>query len=59
LGRKRFYQICVVLFTASSVLCAFSTSLDMIIIARVLQGLGGGGLAPAAQSMLADSFPQE
>jgi DHA2 family multidrug resistance protein len=59
IGRKRFYQICVVLFTASSVLCAFSTSLDMIIAARVLQGLGGGGLAPATQSMLADSFPPE
>ncbi len=59
LGRKRFYQICVALFTISSVLCAFSTSLEMIIVARVLQGLGGGGLAPAAQSMLADSFPPE
>ncbi|WP_298162447.1 DHA2 family efflux MFS transporter permease subunit [Acidocella sp.] len=59
LGRKRFYLISVVLFTASSVLCAVSTSLDMLILARVVQGLGGGGLAPAAQSMLADSFPQE
>jgi DHA2 family multidrug resistance protein len=57
IGRKRFYQICVALFTASSVLCAFSTSLNMIVIARVLQGLGGGGLAPATQSMLADTFP--
>lgn len=56
LGRKRFYQICVVLFTASSVLCACSTTLPQIIVARILQGLGGGGLAPAAQSMLADSF---
>jgi DHA2 family multidrug resistance protein len=59
LGRKLFYQICVALFTASSVLCAFSTSLDMLIVARVLQGLGGGGLAPATQSMLADSAPPE
>jgi len=60
LGRKRFYEICVMLFTLSSVLCAASTSLDMIIVARVLQGLGGGGLAPCAQSMLADSFlPQK
>jgi len=60
LGRKRFYEICVVLFTVSSVLCAASTSLQMIIVARVLQGLGGGGLAPCAQSMLADSFtPQK
>jgi MFS transporter, DHA2 family, multidrug resistance protein len=59
LGRKRFYMICVALFTASSVLCAFSTSLEMIIVARVLQGLGGGGLQPATQSMLADSFVPE
>jgi DHA2 family multidrug resistance protein len=59
IGRKRFYQICVALFTASSVLCAFSTTLPMIIIARVLQGLGGGGLAPVTQSMMADSFVPE
>jgi DHA2 family multidrug resistance protein len=59
LGRKRFYQICVALFTASSVLCAASTSLDMIIIARVLQGIGGGGLGPVTQGMLADSFPPQ
>ncbi len=59
LGRKRFYQICIALFTLSSVLCALSTSLNMMIAARVLQGLGGGGLAPATQSMLADSFPPE
>jgi DHA2 family multidrug resistance protein len=59
IGRKLFYQICVALFTVSSVMCAFSTSLDMIIVARVLQGLGGGGLAPVTQSMLADSAVPE
>ena len=58
-GRKRLFLICVAVFTASSVLCAFSTSLDMLIVARVLQGLGGGGLQPITQSMYADSFPQE
>jgi DHA2 family multidrug resistance protein len=58
-GRKRFYLISVALFIASSVLCAASTTLSMMIIARVLQGIGGGGLAPAAQAMLADSFPVE
>jgi DHA2 family multidrug resistance protein len=56
LGRKRFYLICVALFTASSVGCAFATSLPMMLIARVFQGLGGGGLAPVTQSMLADAF---
>jgi DHA2 family multidrug resistance protein len=59
IGRKRFYQICVGLFTISSVLCAFSTSLTMMVIARCCQGIGGGGLAPVTQSMLADSFPPE
>lgn len=59
LGRKRFYQICVALFTLSSVFCAFSTSLSMMLVARVIQGLGGGGLAPVTQSMLADSVVPE
>jgi DHA2 family multidrug resistance protein len=57
LGRKRFYLMCVALFTASSVGCAFSTSLGMMLVSRIFQGLGGGGLAPVTQSMLADSFP--
>ena len=56
-GRKRFYLICVAVFTASSVGCAFATSLPMMLIARIFQGLGGGGLQPTTQSMLADSFP--
>ncbi len=57
IGRKRFYLICVALFTISSVACAFATTLPMMLIARIFQGLGGGGLAPVTQSMLADSFP--
>jgi DHA2 family multidrug resistance protein len=59
IGRKRFYMICVGLFTASSLLCAMSTSLDMMLVARVLQGIGGGGMAPTEQSMFADTFPPE
>jgi DHA2 family multidrug resistance protein len=59
IGRKRFYMICVFLFTASSLLCAVSTSLQMMLIARVLQGIGGGGMAPTEQSMFADTFPPE
>jgi DHA2 family multidrug resistance protein len=58
-GRKRFYMICVGLFTASSLLCAMSTSLGMMLVARVLQGIGGGGMAPTEQSMFADTFPPE
>ncbi len=59
IGRKRFYMGCVALFTASSVLCAMSTSLSMILVARVIQGIGGGGLAPTEQSIFANSFPPE
>ena len=59
LGRKRFNLICLAVFTASSVGCAFATSLPLMLVGRVLQGIGGGGLAPVAQSMLADSFPPE
>ena len=59
IGRKRFYMLCVGLFTASSLLCAMSTSLGMMLVARVLQGIGGGGMAPTEQSMFADTFPPE
>ncbi|HET9597486.1 MAG TPA: DHA2 family efflux MFS transporter permease subunit [Anaeromyxobacteraceae bacterium] len=57
LGRKRFYMSCVVLFTASSFLCGFAPSLPALIVFRVLQGMGGGGLAPSEQAILADTFP--
>ena len=56
-GRKRFYMICVALFSMSSLLCATATSLWQILLWRVVQGLGGGGLAPVEQSIFADSFP--
>ncbi len=56
LGRKRFYMGCVALFTLASVACAFASSLGMMLFFRVLQGIGGGGLAPTEQSIFADSF---
>ena len=55
-GRKRFYMGCVALFTFSSVMCAVSNSLGAMLFFRVLQGIGGGGLAPTEQSIFADSF---
>src|SRR3954452_12616882 len=58
-GRKQFYMTCVVLFTLSSFLCGLAWSLPMLILFRVLQGLGGGGLQPSTQAILADSFPKE
>jgi MFS transporter, DHA2 family, multidrug resistance protein len=59
IGRKRFYMACVVLFTLSSMLCGMSTSLPMLIVFRVMQGLGGGGLGPSEQAILADTFTAE
>jgi MFS transporter, DHA2 family, multidrug resistance protein len=57
IGRKRFYIICVVLFTVSSALCGAATSLGLLVVARVLQGVGGGALQPIAQTVLLESFP--
>jgi DHA2 family multidrug resistance protein len=59
IGRKRFYMLCVALFTASSLLCGLAPSLGMLIFFRVLQGLGGGGMVPSEQAILADTFPPE
>ena len=59
LGRKRFYMACVVLFTLSSMLCGMAASLPMLILFRVMQGLGGGGLGPSEQAILADTFTPE
>jgi DHA2 family multidrug resistance protein len=56
IGRKRFYMLCVLLFTISSFLCGIAPSLGWLIFFRVLQGIGGGGLAPSEQSILADTF---
>jgi DHA2 family multidrug resistance protein len=57
MGRKRFYMSCVALFTISSALCGFSFNLPMLIVFRVFQGVGGGGLQPSEQAILADTFP--
>jgi DHA2 family multidrug resistance protein len=57
MGRKRFYMTCVVMFTACSLLCGLAPSLPLLVFFRVLQGLGGGGLAPSEQAILADTFP--
>jgi DHA2 family multidrug resistance protein len=59
LGRKRFYMSCVAMFTVCSMLCGFAQTLPLLIVARVLQGLGGGGLATSEQAILADTFPVE
>lgn len=58
-GRKRLLITCIIIFTASSALCGAATSLTMLVVARVLQGLGGGVLQPTAQAVLMESFPFE
>ncbi len=59
MGRKKFFLICISLFTASSLLCGIAPSLAILLVARVIQGAGGGGLQPMAQAILADTFPPE
>jgi DHA2 family multidrug resistance protein len=59
IGRKRFYMTCVALFTVSSFLCGLAPNLPALIFFRVLQGVGGGGLQPSEQAILADTFPPE
>ena len=58
-GRKRFYMTCVALFTISSFLCGFAPTLGMLVLFRIMQGFGGGGLATSEQSILADTFSPE
>jgi len=59
LGRKAFFLICLAIFTASSLLSGIAGSLPTLLLYRILQGFGGGGMVPVAQSILADSFPPE
>lgn len=56
--RKRFLLFCILLFTVSSFLCGVSVSLEMLLIMRVFQGIGGGAMAPISQAILMESFPR-
>src|SRR5271168_3104911 len=58
-GRKRFLIVCIVIFTVSSFACGSATSLAMILIARAVQGAGGGALQPMSQAILLETFPPE
>jgi DHA2 family multidrug resistance protein len=59
IGRKRFYMICVAVFAFASLLCGLAWNLEALVLFRILQGLGGGGMATSEQAILADSFPPE
>jgi len=58
-GRKRFLIVCIVVFTLASLLSGAAMSLGMLVVARVLQGAGGGALQPLSQAILLESFPKE
>jgi len=59
IGRKRFFMACLGVFTVSSLLCGIAPNLGFLLFFRVLQGVGGGGLQPMAQAILADTFPPQ
>ncbi len=59
IGRKNFFLSCIALFTAASFVCGIAPSLPILLIARVIQGAGGGGLQPMAQAIMADSFDEK
>jgi DHA2 family multidrug resistance protein len=60
MGRRNFFVLCIVIFTVSSFLCGAAPSLPMLLVFRILQGAGGGGMQPMAQAIMADSFePQK
>src|ERR1039458_4543013 len=57
IGRKRLLVLSIILFTAASLLCGLAINMPMLILARILQGVGGGGMQPIAQAILLESFP--
>ncbi|HLZ02843.1 MAG TPA: DHA2 family efflux MFS transporter permease subunit [Bradyrhizobium sp.] len=57
IGRKRFYMLCVATFTFASFLCGIAWNLEALVLFRILQGIGGGGMATSEQAILADTFP--
>jgi DHA2 family multidrug resistance protein len=58
IGRKNFFLLCITIFTVASFLCGIAPSLPILLLCRVLQGAGGGGLQPMAQAIMADSFEE-
>ncbi|WP_263382746.1 DHA2 family efflux MFS transporter permease subunit [Granulicella arctica] len=58
-GRRNFFMICIVIFTVSSFLCGIAPTLPLLLVCRVFQGIGGGGLQPMAQAIMADSFEEK
>src|SRR5579875_1283008 len=58
-GRKRFLMVSILIFTVASFACGIAPNLPIVLLARIVQGAGGGALQPLAQSILVESFPPE
>ena len=59
MGRKKFFILCIIVFTVASFMCGISRSMGMIVISRFIQGLGGGSILPLSQAIIMESFPPE
>ena len=59
MGRKRFFLLCIAIFTIASFLCGIAVSFPVLVLSRIIQGAGGGGLQPMAQAIMADSFDEK
>lgn len=58
-GRRNYFLLSIAVFTVASVLCGLATTLEELVLFRVVQGLAGGGLQPSSQAILLDTFPRE
>ncbi|MCM1338076.1 MAG: DHA2 family efflux MFS transporter permease subunit [Muribaculaceae bacterium] len=59
LGRKQFMKICIVIFTLGALICTVASSLNMMVLGRLIQGIGGGPMTPMSQTVLLSAFPPE
>ena len=59
IGRKQYFILSIIIFTVSSVMCGLANSMPMMLIARIIQGIGGGGIMPIAQAVIFEIFPKE
>lgn len=59
MGRKQYFLLSIVIFTGASILCGVSNSMAMMLVSRILQGIGGGGIMPIAQAIIFEIFPKD
>lgn len=59
IGRKQYFILSIIIFTLASIMCGLANSMSMMLIARIIQGIGGGGIMPIAQAVIFEIFPKE